>query len=209
MPMDASRRRVFHVLGVDRGLIARPFAEEAVLRAGGLDGLRHADARQGGGGQLALVPHLHPGQVDPLPGKIPGHPDVQDQGGQADQGQHQAVAQHQHQVEHHHDGVQQQRRDGLHQRAGDGGVGGLALEDVAHHALGEELHGQAQHLPHVGGVADDGQLAVDLQRIHRPRPLHHQLQRAQQRHQRDEGVQPPRAPAPSAAGRRIPGTWRG
>ena len=142
------------------------------------------------GSQLARVPHFHPHQIDALVGQIPGHGEVQGQGSHAHQGHHGAVAQHDHQVKKHHHRVQRQRGHGVHQRARNGGVGALPLQNIASHALGEKLHGQFQYLPHKGGVALDGHFAVDLQAVNGLCPLHDDLEARQQDHGEDEGTQP-------------------
>ena len=185
----------FDLLGVDGGLVAAPLSEKAALRAGGPDGLRQADARHRRRRQLAFVPHLHAGQVDALIGQIPGHEQVERQGGQADQRHQGAVAQHHHQIKDHHHRVHRQRGHGFDQRARDGRVGALALQNVPGHALGEKSHRQPQDLPHVLGVALDGHLPVDLEGVNRPHPFHHDLENRQGRHHDDEGHKPVRRPA--------------
>ena len=125
----------FDVLRIDRCLVAGPLAEKSVLRAGGFDGLRHADAGQRRGGQLARVPHLDAHEVDPLRGHISGKQEIEKARRQADQGQDRAVADHEYQIKDHHDAVKGQRRHSLDQGSGNGGIGILPLQDIARHAL--------------------------------------------------------------------------
>ena len=175
--------------GVHRGLIARPFFKVAVFRAAGLDGLHHLDAGDGGGGKLAAVPHLGAGDVHALGGDDLGHQQIQHDGGEAHNREQHAVAQHDHQIKDHHPRVQQQRGKGIHQGAGDGGVGVHALQDIARHALGKEAHGHFQQFPQEGGAAHQGHFAVDLQGVDRLDPGREQLGRPQKGQQAQEGRQ--------------------
>jgi len=58
----------FDGLGVDAGMIARPFFKIAVFRAAGLNGFDHFNAGNRSGGKLARIARLHPGKVDALMG---------------------------------------------------------------------------------------------------------------------------------------------
>ena len=92
-----------HLLGVDAGLISGPASKEAVFRAAGFNRLNHLNAGDGGAGQLAPIPHLHPAQVDALLRNNTGHCHVDRDGDKPQQGQLPAVSNHHHKVKHHHD----------------------------------------------------------------------------------------------------------
>ena len=181
---------ILDLLGVHAGLIAGPFLEIAVFRAAGLDGFDHFNAGDRRACQLARVAHLDAGEVGALPGDDPGHEHIDCNGGQAHDGQRQAVTDHDDEVEDHHDRLQHEGREGVHQRFCNVGVGVLALHDIARHALGEELHWHPQHLPHIAGAAHSGQLAVDAQGVHRLNPCHDDLHHGQCRKSDDERREP-------------------
>ena len=65
--------------------------------------------------------------------RIPGNTQVQQQGRDAYQSHQHAVAQHDHQVKDYHDRIQGQRRYGIHQRARDGRVRSLPLQNIPGH----------------------------------------------------------------------------
>ena len=154
---------VLRVLLIDGSLIARPALEISVLRAAGLDGLHHADAGHGGAHQLAGVPCLHTGNVDALFGDNPAHDNVDKDTDKTYQRQKRTAAQHHDEVEHHHHSAERQRRQRIYQLLGDGLIGLMPCQEIARHALGEELHRHFENLPHEGAAADDRHLAVYFQ----------------------------------------------
>ncbi len=195
-------------LGIDAGLVAGPAAEKAVLGAAGLDGLNHGDTGHGGGGELRRVALLHAGDVHTLRRDQGGNDQVQDDGSHADGGQHRAVMDHDHQVEDHHRGLDGQGCEGLYQGGGNARVGGLAVSDVTAQPLGEKLHGQAQHLPEVGGAAIGSHLALDLEGVDRGDPGDDDTDQCEEQEQQDEGRQPFRVGAGKQPVQEGPGEGR-
>ena len=123
-PQSLPQAREADLLRVETCLEAGPTLEIAALRAGGLDGLHHFDAGNRGGGQLARIAHLHSRHIHALRRDQARHAQVYHHRRYADGGQQRAVGNHHHGVQHQQHEVQQQRRQLLHQRCGDGGVGG-------------------------------------------------------------------------------------
>ena len=117
-------------------------------------------------------------------------PHVQGDGGHADQRENHAVAQHDDQVEHQHHKVDQHGAQLLDQRGRDALIGILALGDIARHALGEEFHGQSQHMPYKFGAGYDGQLALHLGDVEHVQKLDHRADDHEQHHQQQEGIDP-------------------
>ena len=72
---------------------------------------------------------------------------------------------HDQQVKNHHGRVEHERRESIHQGAGDGGIGRLPVGNVCRQPLAEKLHRKAQNLPQVGGAADRSHFALNAQRI--------------------------------------------
>ena len=194
-PHHRIQPHVADVLAVDARLVSGPPPEETVLRAAALDGLDHADAAQRGAAHLGGVPLLHPRDVDPLGRNDLAHADVDQDGSDADQAQHPAVPDHDHEIEDHHPCLQRQRREGLHQRQRDAGVGRLPVGDVGAQPLREELHRQPQHLPQVAGVPVGGHLSLDPQAVYRPDPADNDLDHAHRDEDSEEGHQPFRIPS--------------
>ena len=178
------------VLGVDAGLIARPFLKITVFRAGGFQRFDHLDAGDGGGGQLAAVAHHDAGEINPLFRHHARDKEIDDDARQSYQRQNHAVAQHDHKIEDHHDRIQRQRREGVHHRRGDAGVGRHALLNIPGHALGVKLQRQAQDFPHILRVAHHGDLTVDAQGVDRVHPCHNDLNGRHAQHSQREGQQP-------------------
>ena len=181
---------IAHLLRVHAGLIAGPPLEKAVFRAAGLDGLYHLYARHGGARELALVALLHPGDVDALFGYQPREAEIDDYGRHAHEREQYAVTEHHDEIEQHQRRVYDEWGEDLDHAAGNGGVGVLPLLDVARHALGEKGHGQMQYLPHEGGAAHYGQLAVYPQGVYGPYPLDRQPHRAEEHQRQGEAAQP-------------------
>ena len=63
----------------------------------------------------------------------------------------------------------------------------LALQDVARHALGKELHRQAQDLPHERTAADNGHFPVDFESVDVLYPCRRDLGNAEDGQQTDKG----------------------
>ena len=90
---------------------------------------------------------LDAGNVHPLGRNDGGHPQVQQDRADTDERKEYAVMEHDDEIEHHHHRLERQRREGLHQRRGNGSIGGLAVRDISRHTLIEKLHRKPQHFP--------------------------------------------------------------
>ena len=183
---------IFDVLGVDTGLITGPSLKVTFFRARGLDGFDHLDTGYGSAGQLAAVTHLDTGDIDPPGGYDPGHEDIDDHGSQAQNGQYGADPQHDCQIKDHHDRIQEEGGEGIDQVAGNDRVGPLSLLDIAGHPLGIKFHGQAENLPHIGGIAHNGHFAVDPQAVNLPHARDQDFQGRESGQSDDKGHGPVR-----------------